>query len=210
MTLKVKSEHLFRNEWSISLDFDSSKISYTPSNLKKSRHTKFLDVVVYVLPELSGSRPSWSRSPTSLLSMHAYAYSTRTKDKSESWINGLDCSPLQTYSRSRKRFGMVIGESSQPPVKDTTLTFQCLILTSTNYNYGGCVWKYFLEFMESGMCKEMSEPIKTRNLRVDHVKKARLQTLITEFKNLKMSDNNSVEAYCHTTTRAKTQGVTED
>ncbi|GJZ22755.1 hypothetical protein Tco_0559794, partial [Tanacetum coccineum] len=28
---------------------------------------------------------------------------------------------------------MVMGESSQPPVKDTTLTFQCPILTSTYY-----------------------------------------------------------------------------
>ena len=30
-----------------------------------------------------------------------------------------------------------MGESSQPPVKDTTLTFQCPLLTSTNYT----IWR---------------------------------------------------------------------
>ncbi|GJS57075.1 hypothetical protein Tco_0651859 [Tanacetum coccineum] len=73
----------------------------------------------------------------------AYAYSTRTKNKSKSWSKGLDFSPLQTYSRSRKRFGMVVGESSQPPVKDTTLTFQCPILTSTNYT----IWRMRMEVL---------------------------------------------------------------
>ncbi|GKB22410.1 hypothetical protein Tco_0861811 [Tanacetum coccineum] len=34
-----------------------------------------------------------------------------------------------------------------------------------------------------------------RNLGVDRVKEARLQTLITEFKNLKMSDNDTIDAY---------------
>nr|GFC35732.1 hypothetical protein [Tanacetum cinerariifolium] len=66
-----------------------------------------------------------------------YAYSTRTKNKSESWIKGLDCSPLQMYSWSKQRTRMVVGEISQPPIKDTTLTFQCPILTSTNYT----IWK---------------------------------------------------------------------
>nr|GEU39886.1 hypothetical protein [Tanacetum cinerariifolium] len=43
--------------------------------------------------------------------------------------------------------------------------------------------------------KEMWEAIKTHNLGVDRVKEARLQTLITEFENLKMSDNDSIDAY---------------
>nr|GEX03723.1 uncharacterized protein [Tanacetum cinerariifolium] len=41
----------------------------------------------------------------------------------------------------------------------------------------------------------MWEAIKTRNLRAYRVKEARLQTLITEFKNLKMSDNDTIHAY---------------
>ncbi|GKD13637.1 hypothetical protein Tco_1198044 [Tanacetum coccineum] len=41
----------------------------------------------------------------------------------------------------------------------------------------------------------MWEAIKTRNLWADPVKEARLQTLITEFENLKMSDNDSIDAY---------------
>ncbi|GJR50147.1 hypothetical protein Tco_1400668 [Tanacetum coccineum] len=43
--------------------------------------------------------------------------------------------------------------------------------------------------------KEMWEAIKTRNLGVDRVKEARLQTLITKFKNLKMSYNETIDAY---------------
>ncbi|GKD86282.1 uncharacterized mitochondrial protein-like protein [Tanacetum coccineum] len=41
----------------------------------------------------------------------------------------------------------------------------------------------------------MWEAIKTRNSGADRVKEARLQTLITEFKNLKMSDNEIIDAY---------------
>nr|GEY26303.1 hypothetical protein [Tanacetum cinerariifolium] len=41
----------------------------------------------------------------------------------------------------------------------------------------------------------MWEAIKTCNLGVDHVKQARLQTLFTEFENLKMSDNDTIDAY---------------
>ncbi|GJZ42950.1 ribonuclease H-like domain, reverse transcriptase, RNA-dependent DNA polymerase [Tanacetum coccineum] len=41
----------------------------------------------------------------------------------------------------------------------------------------------------------MWEAIKTRNLGADRVKEARLQTLITEFENMKMSDNDSIDAY---------------
>ncbi|GJQ99516.1 hypothetical protein Tco_0522501 [Tanacetum coccineum] len=41
----------------------------------------------------------------------------------------------------------------------------------------------------------MWEAIKTRNLGADRVKEARLQTLITEFENLKMSDNDSIDAH---------------
>ncbi|GJR05825.1 uncharacterized mitochondrial protein-like protein [Tanacetum coccineum] len=38
---------------------------------------------------------------------------------------------------------MVTGESSQPLVKDTTLTFQCPILTSTNYT----IWRMRMEVL---------------------------------------------------------------
>ncbi|GJZ41561.1 pol polyprotein, partial [Tanacetum coccineum] len=126
---------------------------------------------------------------------------------------------------------MVVGESSQTLVKDTTLTFQCLILTSTNYT----IWSMRMEVLlgihrvwdvvDPGLVdakknnimkgllfqsipkdlvlqignlktgKEMWEAIKTRNLGVDRVKEARLQTLITEFENLKMADNDSIDAY---------------
>ncbi|GJV46858.1 uncharacterized mitochondrial protein-like protein, partial [Tanacetum coccineum] len=50
--------------------------------------------------------------------------------------------------------------------------------------------------------KEMWEAIKTRNLRVDRVKEAWLQTLITEFEKLKMSDNDTIDAYA-----AKLSGI---
>nr|GEZ73778.1 uncharacterized protein [Tanacetum cinerariifolium] len=43
--------------------------------------------------------------------------------------------------------------------------------------------------------KEMWEAIKTRNLGADRVKEVRLQTLITEFENLKMLDNGTIEEY---------------
>ncbi|GJZ60593.1 uncharacterized mitochondrial protein-like protein [Tanacetum coccineum] len=133
---------------------------------------------------------------------------------------------------------MVVGESSQQPVKDTTLTFQCSILTSTNYT----IWRMRMEVLlgihgvwdvvdpgsddakknniVKGLLfqlipedlvlqignlktgKEMWEAIKTRNLGVDRVKEARLQTLITEFENLKMSDNKTIDAYA-----AKLSGI---
>nr|GEW52801.1 hypothetical protein [Tanacetum cinerariifolium] len=38
---------------------------------------------------------------------------------------------------------MVTCDSSQPPVKDTTLTFQCLILASTNYT----IWRMCMEVL---------------------------------------------------------------
>ncbi|GJY88351.1 pol polyprotein [Tanacetum coccineum] len=102
---------------------------------------------------------------------------------------------------------MVVGESSQPPVKDTTLTLQCPILTSTNYT----IWRMRMEVLlgihrvwdvvdpGSDDAKknsiEMWEAIKTHNLGADHMKEARLQTLITEFENLKMSNNDTIDAY---------------
>ncbi|GJX66994.1 uncharacterized mitochondrial protein-like protein [Tanacetum coccineum] len=43
--------------------------------------------------------------------------------------------------------------------------------------------------------KEMWETIKTRNLGADRVKETRLQTLIMDFENLKMSDNDNIDAY---------------
>ncbi|GJY54370.1 pol polyprotein [Tanacetum coccineum] len=122
---------------------------------------------------------------------------------------------------------MVVRESSQPHVKETTLTFQCPILTSTNYT----IWKKRMEVLlgihgvwdvvdpgsddakknniVKGLLfqsipedlilqignvktrKEMWEAIKTRNLGADRMKEVRLQTLITEFLNSKMSDNDS-------------------
>ncbi|GKC14192.1 retrovirus-related pol polyprotein from transposon TNT 1-94 [Tanacetum coccineum] len=48
----------------------------------------------------------------------------------------------------------------------------------------------------------MWEAIKTHNLGADHVKEIRLQTLITEFENLKMSDNDTIDAYA-----AKLSGI---
>nr|GEW63571.1 uncharacterized protein [Tanacetum cinerariifolium] len=50
--------------------------------------------------------------------------------------------------------------------------------------------------------KEMWDVIKTRNLGADCVKEARLQTLITEFKNSKMSDNDNIDTYA-----AKLSGI---
>ncbi|GJT28062.1 hypothetical protein Tco_0908337 [Tanacetum coccineum] len=46
------------------------------------------------------------------------------------------------------------------------------------------------------------EEIKTRNLGADRVREARLQTLITEFENLKMSDNDTIDTYA-----AKLSGI---
>nr|GEX21400.1 EXS, C-terminal [Tanacetum cinerariifolium] len=43
--------------------------------------------------------------------------------------------------------------------------------------------------------KEMWEAIKTRNLEAERVKEARLQTLITEFENMKMLDNDTIDEY---------------
>ncbi|GJT95086.1 hypothetical protein Tco_1090604 [Tanacetum coccineum] len=89
---------------------------------------------------------------------------------------------------------MVVGESSQQPVKETTLTFQCPILTSTNYT----IWRMRIEVL-LGIHEEA---IKTRNLGDDRVKKARLPTLITEFKNLKMLYNDTIDEYA-----AKLSGI---
>ncbi|GJT99825.1 pol polyprotein [Tanacetum coccineum] len=133
--------------------------------------------------------------------------------------------------RSKQRTRMVVGESSQPPVKDTTLTFQCPILTSTNYT----IWRMRMEVLlgihgvwdvvdpgsddakknniVKGLLfqsipkdlvlqignlktgKDMWEAIKTRNLGADRVKEARLQTLITEFENMKILDNGTIDEY---------------
>ncbi|GJV84069.1 uncharacterized mitochondrial protein-like protein [Tanacetum coccineum] len=100
---------------------------------------------------------------------------------------------------------MVTGESSQPPVKDTTLTFQYVIdpgLADAKKNniVKGLLFQSIpedlvLQSRNLKIGKEMWEAIKTRNLGVDRVKEARLQTLLTEFKNLKMSDNDNINAY---------------
>ncbi|GKC42459.1 hypothetical protein Tco_1060181 [Tanacetum coccineum] len=92
---------------------------------------------------------------------------------------------------------MVVGESSQEPLKDTTSTFQCPILTSTNYT----IWRMHMEAL-LGIHREMWEAIKTFNLGADRVKEARLQTLITEFENMKMLDNGTIDEYA-----AKLSGI---
>ncbi|GJX47897.1 pol polyprotein [Tanacetum coccineum] len=126
---------------------------------------------------------------------------------------------------------MVTSESLQLHVKETSLTFQCPLLTSTNYT----IWRMRMEvilgihgvwdvldpgsddakknnivkgllfqsipedlILQIGNLKtrkEMWEAIKTRNLGADRVKEARLQTLITEFENLKMLDNGTIDEY---------------
>nr|GEU52410.1 putative RNA-directed DNA polymerase, eukaryota, reverse transcriptase zinc-binding domain protein [Tanacetum cinerariifolium] len=59
--------------------------------------------------------------------------------------------------------------------------------------YGSSSWNSWkdlvLQIENLKTVKEMWEAIKTRNLGADHVKEERLQTLITEFKNMKMLDN---------------------
>ncbi|GKA12066.1 uncharacterized mitochondrial protein-like protein [Tanacetum coccineum] len=124
------------------------------------------------------------------------------------------------------------ASTSQPPTeKETNLTFQCPLLTSTNYT----IWRMRMEVLlgihgvwdvvDPGLAddkknnivkcllfqsipedlvlqignlkigKEMWEAIKTSNLGADRVKEARLQTLVTEFENMKMLDNGSIDAY---------------
>nr|GEW32124.1 hypothetical protein [Tanacetum cinerariifolium] len=71
--------------------------------------------------------------------------------------------------------------------KDTTLTFQCPILTSTNYT----IWRMRMQVL----LEIHGEAIETRNLGADSVKDARLQTLITEFETMKMFDNGTKDEY---------------
>ncbi|GKC22693.1 hypothetical protein Tco_1024843 [Tanacetum coccineum] len=78
------------------------------------------------------------------------------------------------------------------------------------YAYGSTSWNSWslgcedlvlqIENLKTG--KEMWEAIKTRNLGADCVKEARLQTLIMEFENLKMSNNDTINAYA-----AKLSGI---
>ncbi|GJT10051.1 cysteine-rich receptor-like protein kinase 2 [Tanacetum coccineum] len=56
--------------------------------------------------------------------------------------DGDDSSSIATASHS-DFYPDINGESSQPPVKDTTLTFQCLILTLTNY----AIWSMRMEVL---------------------------------------------------------------
>ncbi|GKC48778.1 uncharacterized mitochondrial protein-like protein [Tanacetum coccineum] len=100
------------------------------------------------------------------------------------------------------------ASTSQPPAeKETNLTFQCPLLTSTNYT----LWRIRMEVLlgihgvwdvaDPGLADakknntEMWEAIKTRNLGTNRVKEARLQTLVTEFENMKMLNNGSIDAY---------------
>ncbi|GKE31854.1 uncharacterized mitochondrial protein-like protein [Tanacetum coccineum] len=98
---------------------------------------------------------------------------------------------------------MVVGESSQPPVKDTTLTFQCPILTSTNYT----IWRMRMEFLLGihrvwDVVDPGSDDAKKNNIvkgllfqSIPEDLEARLQTLITEFENMKMLDNGTIDEY---------------
>nr|GEV00521.1 hypothetical protein [Tanacetum cinerariifolium] len=95
---------------------------------------------------------------------------------------------------------MMVGESSQPPVKDTTLMFQCPLLTSTNYT----IWRMRMELLLGihgvwDMVDPGSDDAKKNNmvkgLLGDLVMEARLQTLITEFENLNMLDNGTIDEY---------------
>ncbi|GKA66416.1 uncharacterized mitochondrial protein-like protein [Tanacetum coccineum] len=52
----------------------------------------------------------------------------------------LVCSPLRTYLRTWKSSNMA-GDTSQ--AKESTLTFQCLILTSTNYT----IWRMHMKVL---------------------------------------------------------------
>ncbi|GJV95048.1 uncharacterized mitochondrial protein-like protein [Tanacetum coccineum] len=154
---------------------------------------------------------------------------SHTDDEDDVWyfdngasnhMTGLDKSPLQRYSRSKQRTRMVVGESSQQPVKETTLTFQCPILTSINYTIWRMRIKVLLGIHEvwdvvdlsSDDAKknniEMWEAINTHNLGVDRVKEARLQILITEFDNLKMLDNDTIDEYAANLTGIASKSAT--
>nr|GEW10959.1 hypothetical protein [Tanacetum cinerariifolium] len=93
---------------------------------------------------------------------------------------------------------MVVGESSQTLVKNTTLTFQCLILTSTNYTTWSMRMEVLLgihrvwEVVDSGLADAKKNDFVKE---VGRVKEARLQTLITKFENLKMLDNGTIDEY---------------
>ncbi|GJZ67401.1 pol polyprotein [Tanacetum coccineum] len=106
---------------------------------------------------------------------------------------------------------MVVGENSQPPAKDTTMAFQCQILMSTNYT----IWRMSMEVLLGihrvwDVVDPGSADAKKNNIvkgllfqLIPEDLEARLQTLITEFENLKLLDNDSIYAYA-----AKLSGLT--
>ncbi|GKD98282.1 uncharacterized mitochondrial protein-like protein [Tanacetum coccineum] len=98
---------------------------------------------------------------------------------------------------------MVVAESSQTPVKDTTLTFQCLIITSTNFTIWRMRMKVLLgihgvwDVVDPGLDDAKKKNIVKGLLfqSIPEYLEARLQTLITEFDNLEMLDNGTIDEY---------------
>ncbi|GJT54656.1 putative reverse transcriptase domain-containing protein [Tanacetum coccineum] len=92
----------------------------------------------------------------------------------------------------------MVGETSQPQAKESNFTFQGPILTSTNYT----IWRMrmevllgihrFWDVVDPGLANAKKNNIVKG---VDRMKEARLQTLIIEFENLKMSNNVTIDAY---------------
>nr|GFA91684.1 hypothetical protein [Tanacetum cinerariifolium] len=91
-----------------------------------------------------------------------------------------------TYSRSWKISGMVVGENSQLHVKDTTLMFQCPILTSTNYT----IWKMRMEVLLGihrvwDVVDSGSDDAKKNNIVKGLLFQSILEDLILQIRNLK-------------------------
>nr|GEV77958.1 hypothetical protein [Tanacetum cinerariifolium] len=95
---------------------------------------------------------------------------------------------------------MAVGESSQSGCYfDVSMSdIDVNILYHMVDAYGSSSWNSWNLVLQIGNLKtgkEMWETIKTHNLGADRVKEARLQTVITELENLKMSDNDTIDAY---------------
>nr|GEU72248.1 hypothetical protein [Tanacetum cinerariifolium] len=98
---------------------------------------------------------------------------------------------------------MAVGESSQSGCYfDVSMSdIDVNILYHMVDAYGSSSWNSWIPkdlVSQIGNLKtrnEMWETIKTHNLGADRVKEARLQTVIMELENLKMSDNDTIDAY---------------
>ncbi|GJZ47861.1 hypothetical protein Tco_0601693 [Tanacetum coccineum] len=93
----------------------------------------------------------------------------------------------------------MVGSTSQPQAaKETSLTFQCSLLTLINY----AIWRMRMEVLLGihgvwDVVDQGSDDAKKNNIvkgLADRVKETRLQTLITKFENTKMSDNDNIDA----------------